>query len=415
MSREAIAETFDEQSGDDADPVGQNDPPPSGRSWVPTALVVVATVLTVVSAVTTWVRVQALDTDAWAEASSQLLEDPEIRSALATYLVDELYAGLDVADQLESSLPDALGGLAGPLAGALRGPAIEGVERVLDRPRLQTTWVEANRRAHAALVAIVRDETRENVSTAEGTVVLDLGGAVRTVGEDLGLPSGALDRIPDDLGQVTVFESEELADVQGAVRVLDILSWFLFVVVVGLYALAVYLAHGRWRETLRNVGLALAAGGVIVLALRSAAIRIAVDAIVETPSNRSVGGVVGEVFTQILVSMATTGIVIGLLIAAYAALLGPQRWAVATRRRLRLTTNPGLVIALGAIGLVVLLIWWSPGLVFERGITAITLLTSIVGATIALTLAVRRDAPLDDLEAERRSSDVGDATPQRSS
>lgn len=80
-------------------------------------------------------------------------------------------------------------------------------------------------------------------------------------------------------------------------------------------------------------------------------------------------------FTRLLASMATTGIVIGLVIAAYAALLGPHRWAVATRRRLASTPNPGRAVALGAIGLVVVLACWSPGLVFERWITAITLLT----------------------------------------
>lgn len=382
---------------------------PRRREWIPTTLIVVATVLAVVSAVTTWVRVQALDTDAWATASSELLEDAEVRAALATYLVDELYSGLDVAGQLESSLPDTLGGLAGPLAGALRGPAIDGVERVLERPRLQEAWTEANRRAHAALVAIVRNDTGENVSTTDGAVVLDLGGAVQTVGEDLGLPAAALDRIPDDLGQVTVFESDELGDVQDAVRVLDVLSWFLFLVVVGLYGLAVFLAEGRRRETLRNVGLAVVTGGVILFALRSVAVRVAVDAIVENPSNRAVGGVVGEVFTQLLVSMATTGIVIGLVIAAYAALLGPHRWAIAARRRIRSTPSPGLVIALGAIGLVIVLAWWSPGLVFERWLTAVALLASIAGAAVALALSVERDAAGVQL-GERRSSDVGDDT-----
>jgi hypothetical protein len=383
---------MDEQIGDGATEH------PSRRVWVPTALVVVATVLAVLSAVTTWVRVQALDTDAWADASSQLLQDPEVRSALATYLVDELYAGLDVAEQLESSLPETVSGLAGTLAGALRGPAIDGVERVLERPRLHDVWVQANRRAHAALVAIVRNDTRDSVSTAGGAVVLDLGGAVRTVGEDLGLPAAALDRIPDDLGQVTVFESAELADVQDAVRVLDVLSWFLFLVVVALYALAVYLADGRRRETLRNVGLALVAGGVVLLALRSVGVRIAVDSIVDTPSNRSLGWVVGEVFTQLLHSMGLTAVVIGLLIAAYAALLGPHRWAAATRRSISSTPNPALTISLGAVALVLALAWWSPGLVFQRWITAITLLVAILAATIAMVAAVRTEQASLDVE-----------------
>lgn len=113
MSREATAETLDEHPNEYPDRAEQTDHVPPRRGWVPVALVVVATVLTVLSAVTTWVRVQALDTDEWATASSGLLADPAVRAAMATYLVDELYLGLGLADQLEAALPDTLSGLAG--------------------------------------------------------------------------------------------------------------------------------------------------------------------------------------------------------------------------------------------------------------------------------------------------------------
>lgn len=363
---------------------------------VPTALIILAAVLTVVSAVTTWVRVQALDTDTWTTASAELLNEPEIRTALATYLVDELYTGLDVAGQLESALPDTISGLAGPLAGAIRGPVIDGVERILARPRLQTAWVEANRRAHAALVAIVRNETRENVSTTDGTIVLDLGGAVRTIGADLGFPAAALDRIPEGVGQLTVIESQVLADVQGAVRVLDFLSWFVLLVVIALFAAAVHLARGRRRETVRSIGLALVSTGVVVLAARSIAVRVATDRIVESPAGRPIAAVVGEIYTSFLTTLAATGILLGLLIVAYAAALGPHDWAVAARRRLGSMSNPRLGIALGGTALVIALAWWSPGLVFERWITAIALLASVVVAGIALDVAVRADAASND-------------------
>ena len=359
------------------------------RSWIPTALVVIATLLAIVSATTTWVRTQALDTDQWADASEELLAEPAVQELLATYLVDELYASADVAGAIESALPADLSGLAGPLAGALRGPSTEGVERVLARPRLQSAWVEANRRAHAIMVAIIRDEVGDNVSTEDGAVVLDLGAALRVVGEDLGLPDTALDRIPEDAGQVTVFESGELADVQDAVRVLDVLSWFLFVVVVALYALAVYLARGRRRETLRNVGAGLAVGGVALLALRSITVRSTVDAIVEVPANRPTGQLVGGILTQLLSEMAWTAIIVGLVIVAYAALLGPHRWAVTVRDRLAATSNPAAVIVGAGVLILFVAAWWSPGRLFERWVTALTFLGLVIGATIALIASVR--------------------------
>ena len=55
------------------------------------ALIVLAALVLLVSSLTVWVKRQALDSDAWADASASLLDDPEIRSAVAVFLVDQLY------------------------------------------------------------------------------------------------------------------------------------------------------------------------------------------------------------------------------------------------------------------------------------------------------------------------------------
>jgi hypothetical protein len=360
------------------------------HGWVPTTLVVVATVVAILSAATTWVRTQALDTGEWVDASSEVLANSEVQAALATYLVDELYADNEVQNALESALPNDLEGLAGPLAGALRSPVTEGVERILNRPRIQQAWELANRRAHELLVAIVRDEG--------GAVVLDLRGMVETVGADIGLPQAVLDRIPDDVGKVTIFESDQLSNVQDAVRVMDFLSWFLFVVVVILYALAVFIAADR-RRVLRNVGIALAIGGVVLMALRTVAVRATVGAVVEIPANRPAAQFVGDVFTQLLKDMAWTAVILGLLIAGFAALLGSHRWAVAARQRLADTAHPGAIIAGTGLVLLILLAWWGPGHVFERWVTGLTMVAMLIGAVVALTVAVGSPAHREEIDA----------------
>ena len=47
-------------------------------------LVVLATVLAIVSILTTWVNRQMLDTTAFNKATSQVIQDPKVQSALAT-------------------------------------------------------------------------------------------------------------------------------------------------------------------------------------------------------------------------------------------------------------------------------------------------------------------------------------------
>ena len=70
--------------------------------WV---LIVLAGLIGLVSALTVWAKRQALETDKWVATSSRLLEDDEIRGALSLYLVDQLYENVDVAAELQESLP----------------------------------------------------------------------------------------------------------------------------------------------------------------------------------------------------------------------------------------------------------------------------------------------------------------------
>ena len=99
---------------------------PRTRTILAWVLFAVGTLVILVGSLTLWVRRQALDTDSWVKTSSQLLEDDDVRAALSVYIVDQLYANAEPQEVLEQQLPENLQGLAGPIAGALRQPAVEG-------------------------------------------------------------------------------------------------------------------------------------------------------------------------------------------------------------------------------------------------------------------------------------------------
>lgn len=388
-------------------------PPPETRpSRLPTVLVVVATILAVLSSLTTWVRVQMLDTDQWRELSSELLADEEIQSALAIYISNELFESVDVESEIAGLLPEDLSGIAGPLVGALRQPITSSIETVIASNRFLQLWSEANRVAHARFVAIVRDETVTGISTADGAVTLDLGEIVRSVGASVGIPDSALDRLPDDAGLVTIVESENLADVQDAIRLLGFLSWFMLVVVVGLYALAVYLARGRRTKMLHTVGASLAVGGLVLLLLQSIGVRITVDAIVANPANEPAANAVASIATSLLRSMAWGGIIYGVLAMGVAFLLGEHRYAVAARRQLgRATESTGGTVAVCSV-LVFVLLWWSPGQLFNGWIRTLILVALAVGAVVAIYQKVeaeRTDPVIDPADDDPIEPDPVDA------
>ena len=76
-------------------------------------LIALAAIVLHVASLTVWVKRQALDTAAWTDASSSLLEDGEVREALLVFVVGELYANTDIEARLEARLPPETNGLAG--------------------------------------------------------------------------------------------------------------------------------------------------------------------------------------------------------------------------------------------------------------------------------------------------------------
>src|SRR5436190_19706806 len=133
-----------------------------------------ATVLTVLAIFALWVNRQALDTSDWTRTSTRLLADERIRSALSAYLVDQLYANVDVAAQLRSLAPKDLKPLAGPAAGGLREVLSQAAQEAFKLPRVQNAWRQANRIAHRRFVAVVEGKKQGAIQVKRGEVTLDL-------------------------------------------------------------------------------------------------------------------------------------------------------------------------------------------------------------------------------------------------
>lgn len=371
------------------------------RRRLPAWMTGIATLLVVVSIFSTWVQVQALDTDTWVKLSDELLQEEEVQEALSVFVVDALYEEVDLAGAIEDGLPEDLEGLAGPLSAALRGPATTAVEGLLASEQFRTAWLEANRLTHQTLIDVLRDETGPALSTGDGTVVLELGELIRVVGEKLGLSDDVLDRLPDDAGQIVIFESEELEAAQNAVKVLDFISWFTLFVVIALYAGAIYLAAGHRLRALRNVGFSLIAGGIVALVLNALATRLAVGALVENPARRSVADAVAQIGTGLIREMASSAIIYGLLVLGCASLLGDHRWARAVRDVIApVFTASTAVIVASSIGVVLVLLWWNPGGAFDRWLTALAFVALVVGTVITLGRLVTSELSTADIDGE---------------
>jgi hypothetical protein len=357
--------------------------------WVVWILIVLATLLAVGATLNTWVDRQLLDTDQWVSVSDDMLANDDVRAALSTFLVAELFRTVDVQSEIASALPDAAAGLAGPLAATLRGSAVGLVDQLLGSEAFASVWTKVNTVAHTAFVRVVEDDTRDSISTANGAFVVDLKPLLLGVAEKLGLPATG-ERLPDDAGTIVVFESSQLDAVQQAVRVVEVLSLYLFILVVGLYALAVYLAADR-RVTLRNVGWALVVSSIVLLVVHHLSIGFAVDELARAENGRDAVDAIVTIATRLLNELAWAGLSLGLVVVAYAVLTGPTRAAVALRRfSAPVMTRPlgAWAIAIVALGAYVLFV---PGFSMRRWIPILTFVVLFVVAVEALRRQITRE------------------------
>jgi hypothetical protein len=375
---------------------------PAQRRVLPLTLITIGSVLAVLAIFALWANRQLLDTDNWTETSSELLENDEIRGQLAIFLVDELYANVDVQAELAEAFPPRLQPLAGPAAGALQGLGVRGVDTLLERPRAQALWEQANRRAHARLLQVVEDGGGDAVSTGGGNVTLDLKALLEQTSERFGVGGRLADRLPEDAAQITLLKSDELELAQDGVRFLKALAIILVILSIGLLALGVYLARGRRREALRACGIGLILAGAAALIGRS----LAGGAVVGLAKTAAVEPALADTWsisTSLLVEAATATLMYGIVVVFAAWVAGPTAWATATRRALApFLREPRF--AYGGLGVIVLLLLaWGPTPATRKVLPALLLVALLGLAVHALRRQTAREFPHANRDAALRS------------
>jgi hypothetical protein len=354
---------------------------PRQRRGAVRALIAFASLLAFLAVFAIWANRQLLETDTWTDTSTELLEDDEIRAQVADFMVDTLYANVDVQAQLQQALPPRLQPLAGPAAAGLRELTLRLANQALERPRVQELWEEANRNAHQTLIDVVQHGGDEDVNLDIGTIVAQLGDQA---GVDVS------DRIPPGVAEIEVLPNDQLSAAQKAMKALRGLAIVLTVIALALFALAIYLAQGWRREALRSVGFAFIGIGIIVLVARSLAGDAVVDSLSSTEAVKPAVSNTWEIGTSLLSAQGGGMIFYGLFIVIGAWLCGPKGLAYDARRAI----TPILerrTVAYSALALILLLLFvWSPTPGFERLPTSLLLIAlSIVGLEFLRNRAVK--------------------------
>jgi hypothetical protein len=343
-------------------------------------LVVLGILLAVVAVVAGYVRYQALDNETFKETSEELIADPVIRDQVATSVVEQLYANVDVEAELEQRLPPDQKGLAGPLSAATRELGDRAAHRLLEQPRAQDLWVQLVTRAHRQLIAVLEDDTGA-ISTEGGVVVLDLQPLVIQVGERVAVFGAVSQRLGPDAGRIEIMEADQLETAQDLTQLFKQVATFIWIVPFLFWAVALWLARGRRRPIVRTIALGLVAAGLLVLVTRRLGGEYVVDGLVQSDTVRPAASNTWDIVTDLLADGGWTMIGIGVVALLGVWLAGPSPSGSAARRELApFLARPELAYGVTAV-LFLLLLLWGPVVQTRR-------LSAVLAAALLLALGV---------------------------
>ena len=318
-------------------------------------LTVLSLVVTVVGA---WSRAVALDTDRFVATVGPAIDEPSVQQALSVRLTDRVMEGLQVQEQVASALSGLDGGdlpvspalLASPIADSIRSLLLARIEEAIASDAMRTLWHDVLGRAHAHAIALLRGETT-NATIKGDAVSIDLLPFINDALDSLepqlseifdrtiDVPAitagnvtqavGLLEQqfgvdLPDDFGQIKVFESDALPAAQAAIAATDRLIYALAALTLVLAVVALLLSPRRLRTT-SWLGLGAAIGLIVDrrLALR---LDVAIVGRVSGETNRAaVGAVTGFIF-QDLRNFTTLMLVVALVVGVGAYLAGRPPW-----------------------------------------------------------------------------------------
>lgn len=305
-----------------------------------------------------WARRTLLDTGGYVDTIAPLSKDPAITAAFSRNITEQAFSALDVETVVEQALPEKAAFLAAPLTNGVKGFVQERVNQLLGSDEFQRLWISANAFAQSQLIAVLNDDS-DVVSKLGGQVSLNLiplinqaldqvqSQASQLLGKNVTLPqisagelpAAAREKIesalgislPDDFGQVVLFETDRLEAAQDALATFNKLVFVLGGLALVLSVLALLLSRRR-RRTLLQLAVADLVGVIMVRRIGRIAQSDIVDRVADPVDRAAVDALTGRLLDRLLSFTVWIGWVLVIVIVV-AAITGPYPWAAWIRAR----------------------------------------------------------------------------------
>lgn len=302
-----------------------------GRRFAVALLIALGCIVAIGANAVFWLRGTILNTDDWVTTVAPLSRNEVIVNTLSGYVVAEVFDAIDVQQVAQEVLPEEISFLSRPLVGALQDAVREVVATIIKSDEFNAVWVTVNRAAHGLAMGILRGDG-QFVYVRGGQLTIDLTDLFAFLQSTLGLEDLSL-FADEEWGKFVLLESQQVAVLQQALATLNAVGLFLPFLALVLFVVAWFLSPSR-RRTLLWIGAGIAITMAVSLFLLALVQPMVLTAVAD-PLIRALAGEIWDIITRGLVIQTILLLVVGLLIAAGAALAGPHPRAVAIRTGIR--------------------------------------------------------------------------------
>lgn len=316
-----------------------------GLRWTATGLLLVLVAVLAFSAVLArFARSEVLDTDRYVATVTPLAGNAVLQDELADQITAEIMARGDIANVTKEALtaltenapnvPPAVIGLAPVLTSQAQSFIRQAVTALVRSDQFETLWIQANKRAHQRLAAVLTGETNDAIEIDDdGTVSIELGPIidnVRNALRDRGFSFA--DKIPDIDKSFIIFRSPDLVKAQRAVSALDKASTILPFLTLLVGAAAIWAApRGSRKKAFSLLGIALAVAMALLAVAISVGRSLYLDAVPPGMLSPAAAEVLIDTILVPLRTMLRAVAVLAVVIAAIGYLSGSSGSATAVR------------------------------------------------------------------------------------
>ena len=302
-------------------------------------LLLISLLLSVPAVVAAWTADTVSDTDRYVDTVAPLASEPAVQDVVTDRLTARVVATVDVdavPRELGKALADAgappaivdrTEALAGPLKAAVTDVVHGIINRVVTSGTFEEVWVDANRRAHAAVVGMLTGDDSGAVRAEGDSIKLDVGPLIDDVKQRLvaqGFDKASAIPAPD--AQITLFQTDKLNEAQDALRLLDVMGVWLPVITIVLAALTVWIAPAH-RVMLLITASGIAVMMIVLLVGLAVARRIYLDSVPTSVLPTDAAAAIYDTFVRFLRDSTRTLLVVAVITALAAYLFGPSRVA----------------------------------------------------------------------------------------